>query len=54
MVMLEKVNDGTVAMYCGDKEDGDILAVEEYLPILPNTVSFLHKLLISISLEDEK
>ncbi|XP_044500221.1 protein PHYTOCHROME-DEPENDENT LATE-FLOWERING-like [Mangifera indica] len=39
MVMLEKVNDGTVAMYCGDKEDGDILAVEEYLPILPNTHS---------------
>ncbi|KAJ0096396.1 hypothetical protein Patl1_29055 [Pistacia atlantica] len=39
MVMLEKVNDGTVAMYCGDKEEGDILAVEEYLPILPNTHS---------------
>ncbi|PPE02810.1 hypothetical protein GOBAR_DD00179 [Gossypium barbadense] len=40
MVMSEKQTDGTVAMFCGDIDDGDILAAEDrihYLPTLPNT-----------------
>ncbi|CAN1827914.1 Protein PHYTOCHROME-DEPENDENT LATE-FLOWERING [Linum perenne] len=37
MIMMEKSNDGTVAMHYGDLEDSDILSAEEYLPTLPNT-----------------
>ncbi|KAA8540341.1 hypothetical protein F0562_024740 [Nyssa sinensis] len=37
MIMSEKPSDGTVAMHYGDIEDGDYLAVEDYLPTLPNT-----------------
>ncbi|CAI0470787.1 unnamed protein product [Linum tenue] len=37
MVLMEKSNDGTVAMHYGDLDDGDILSAEEYLPTLPNT-----------------
>ncbi|KAF8011293.1 hypothetical protein BT93_J1795 [Corymbia citriodora subsp. variegata] len=37
MIMSEKPSDGTVAMYYGDMEEGDILASEEHLPTLPNT-----------------
>lgn len=40
MIMSEKPNDGTVAMHYGDIEDADYLAAEDYLPTLPNTVSF--------------
>lgn len=38
--MSEKVTDGTVAWHYGEVDDSDILAVEDYLPTLPNTVSF--------------
>lgn len=38
LIMSEKPSDGTVAMHYGDVEDGDILASEEHLPTLPNTV----------------
>ena len=38
MIMSEKPC-GTVAMYYGEIEDGDYLAVEDHLPTLPNTVS---------------
>ncbi|KAK0598768.1 hypothetical protein LWI29_037829 [Acer saccharum] len=37
MILSEKPRDGTVAMYYGDIEDGDILAEEDHLPTLPNT-----------------
>ncbi|KAB2078323.1 hypothetical protein ES319_A06G154600v1 [Gossypium barbadense] len=40
MVMSEKQTDGTVAIFCGDIDDGDILAADDrihYLPTLPNT-----------------
>ncbi|KAK0587036.1 hypothetical protein LWI29_016407 [Acer saccharum] len=37
MIASEKPRDGTVAMYYGDIEDGDILAEEDHLPTLPNT-----------------
>ncbi|KAK4838154.1 hypothetical protein QYF36_011489 [Acer negundo] len=37
MIVSEKPRDGTVAMYYGDIEDGDILAEEDHLPTLPNT-----------------
>lgn len=42
MVMSEKQTDGTVAMFCGDIDDGDILAAEDrihYLSTHPNAVS---------------
>lgn len=39
MIMSEKPYDGTVAMHYGEIEDGEFLAVEDYLPTLPNTVS---------------
>lgn len=47
--MSEKPSDGTVAMHYGDVEDGDILASEEHLPTLPNTVG-----LLPINLSDVK
>lgn len=37
MIMSEKVTDGTVAWHYGEVDDSDILAVEDYLPTLPNT-----------------
>ncbi|XP_043704157.1 protein PHYTOCHROME-DEPENDENT LATE-FLOWERING-like isoform X2 [Telopea speciosissima] len=37
LIMSEKPNGGTVAMYYGDIDDGDLLAAEDYLPTLPNT-----------------
>lgn len=43
MIMSEKQNDGTVAMLHGDAE-GDFHAVEDYLPTLPNTVSFTRRI----------
>lgn len=39
MIMSEKPYDGTVAMHYGEIDEFDILAVEDYLPTLPNTVS---------------
>ncbi|EPS67659.1 hypothetical protein M569_07116 [Genlisea aurea] len=39
LIMSEK-NDGSVAIHMGDIEDADYLASEDYLPTLPNTVSF--------------
>lgn len=39
MVMSMKPTDGTVAMHYGDLDEGEILAAEDYLPTLPNTVS---------------
>lgn len=42
MIMSEKPNDGTVAMYYGDIENNEFLAAEDYLPTLPNTVSVSH------------
>lgn len=38
LILSEKPSDGTVAMHYGD-EDYDFLAMEDYLPTLPNTVS---------------
>ncbi|XVF27107.1 hypothetical protein REPUB_Repub14bG0078100 [Reevesia pubescens] len=40
MIMSEKPTDGTIAMFYGDVEDGDILGAEDHiphLPTLPNT-----------------
>lgn len=45
--MSEKPNDGTVAMYHGEIEDSEFLAAEDYLPTLPNTVSFIVHVIIS-------
>lgn len=52
--MSEKSNDGTVAMHIGEIEDAHYLAVEDYLPNLPNTVSsgvisFMFLFLLSLS-----
>lgn len=44
MIMSEKPTDGTIAMFYGDIDDGDILSAEDHiphLPTLPNTVSLL-------------
>lgn len=38
--MSEKPNDGAVAIHIGEIEDAEYLAAEDYLPTLPNTVSF--------------
>lgn len=38
--MSEKPSDGTVAMHYGEIEDAEYLAMEDYLPTLPSTVSF--------------
>lgn len=43
--MSEKPIDGTVAMLYGEVEDTDYLAAEDYLPTLPNTVSYLIRFL---------
>ena len=40
LIMSEKPNDGTVAIHIGEIEDAQYLAAEDYLPTLPNTVSF--------------
>ncbi|KAM1717014.1 hypothetical protein ACFX11_024906 [Malus domestica] len=37
LIMSERPNDGTVAMYYGEVDDGDFLSAEEHLPTLPNT-----------------
>ncbi|XP_043720527.1 protein PHYTOCHROME-DEPENDENT LATE-FLOWERING-like isoform X2 [Telopea speciosissima] len=37
LIMSEKPNGGTVAMYHGDIDDADLQAAEDYLPTLPNT-----------------
>ncbi|KAL8242732.1 hypothetical protein R6Q59_013034 [Mikania micrantha] len=37
MILSEKRDDGTVAMYYGELDDYDFSSVEEYLPTLPNT-----------------
>ena len=39
--MSEKPSDGTVAMHYGEIFDDDFLAAEDYLPTLPNAVSFM-------------
>lgn len=42
MIMSEKPTDGTIAMFYGDIDDGDILSAEDHishLPTLPNAVS---------------
>lgn len=39
LVMSEKPNDGTVALYIGEIEVSEYMAAEECLPILPNTHS---------------
>ena len=41
LIMSERPNDGTVAMYYGEVDDGDFLSAEEHLPTLPNTVSVI-------------
>nr|GEZ48694.1 ABC transporter B family member 21-like [Tanacetum cinerariifolium] len=40
-VLQEKQDDGTVAMHYDEHDECDYLKSEEYLPTLPNTVSFL-------------
>lgn len=40
LIMSEKPNDGSVAFHIGEIEDAQYLAAEDYLPTLPNTVSF--------------
>ncbi|XP_051135619.1 protein PHYTOCHROME-DEPENDENT LATE-FLOWERING [Andrographis paniculata] len=37
MIMSEKPNDGSVAFHIGEIENAEYLAVEDYLPTLPNT-----------------
>ncbi|XP_068335447.1 protein PHYTOCHROME-DEPENDENT LATE-FLOWERING-like [Pyrus communis] len=37
LIVSERPNDGTVAMYYGEVEDGDFLSAEEHLPTLSNT-----------------
>nr|GEW89416.1 hypothetical protein [Tanacetum cinerariifolium] len=41
MILLEKQDDGTVAMQYGKHDECDHLTSKECLPTLPNTVSFL-------------
>ncbi|GKB94742.1 hypothetical protein Tco_0980879 [Tanacetum coccineum] len=41
MILLEKRDDGTIAMHYGEHDECHYLASEECLPTLPNTVSFL-------------
>lgn len=50
MIMSEKPSDGTVAMHFGDIEYNQFLAMEDYLPTLPNTVSVPHILVKVIQL----
>lgn len=44
--MSEKPNDGTVAMHIGEIEEAEYMAVEDYLPTLPNTVSVGHNIFL--------
>lgn len=41
LVLLERPNDGTVAMQYGDIDDVNFAFLQDYGPTLPNTVSSL-------------
>ena len=38
LIMSEKPNDGTVAMFYGEVDESEFHAAQDHLPTLPNTV----------------
>lgn len=48
LVLLERPNDGTVAMQCGDVDDANFPIIRDYGLMLPNTVSSSHLLMVFI------